>query len=329
MPQPTLSDVHVNVPLTNLSVAFFQEATAFVASRVFPTVPVMKQSDRYYVYNRGDFNRLQMEKRAAGAPAKQSGYKLDNTPSYFCDEWALAKTIPDQVRANADSVLAPDLEATQFLTGQALIARETTWVSNFFTTGKWTSEKAGQASSDSTHVRYWSDPASTPIEDVRAMKQAVQLAGGGFRANKLTLGRPVFDTLLDHPDIVDRIKYGQTSGAPAMANKEILAQILEVEEILIMDAIQNSAGEGLTESNAFIGGKHALLSYSPPSPGLMTPSAGYNFAWIGMYGAGVEGNRIKSYRWELNSGDIVEISAAFDLKQVAADLGGFFYNVIP
>jgi len=48
MPQPTARDVHVNAPLTNISIAFLQTQDSFVASRVFPSIPVTKQSDRYY-----------------------------------------------------------------------------------------------------------------------------------------------------------------------------------------------------------------------------------------------------------------------------------------
>ena len=52
MPQPTASDVHVNMPLTNISVAWMQNQQEFIADRVFPTVPVKHRSDRYYVYDR-------------------------------------------------------------------------------------------------------------------------------------------------------------------------------------------------------------------------------------------------------------------------------------
>ena len=51
MPQPTLQDVHVNRPLTNVSVAYLQEAAGveFVADKAFPAVPVENKSDLYYL----------------------------------------------------------------------------------------------------------------------------------------------------------------------------------------------------------------------------------------------------------------------------------------
>ena len=57
MPQPTQSDLHVNALLTNFSIQFSQPEDGFVAEKVFPFVPVLKQSDRYAVYSRADFNR--------------------------------------------------------------------------------------------------------------------------------------------------------------------------------------------------------------------------------------------------------------------------------
>ena len=52
MPQPTASDVHVNTPLTMISIAFLQDQSEFIADQCFPTVPVQKQSDRFYVYDK-------------------------------------------------------------------------------------------------------------------------------------------------------------------------------------------------------------------------------------------------------------------------------------
>src|SRR5262252_2403780 len=112
MPQPTMSDVHVNALLTDMSAMYSQDQTNFIARDVFPIVPVSKISDRYAVYSRADFNRNQMAKRAPGTTVHNIGYRIDNA-SYLCDVWALGKPIDDQIRANADSVFNLDLEATR------------------------------------------------------------------------------------------------------------------------------------------------------------------------------------------------------------------------
>jgi hypothetical protein len=327
--QPTQGDVHVNTPLTNLSIAFLQNANNFIASRVFPNVPVQKRSDRYFTYDRGQFNRDEMQLRAAGAESAGGGYDIDSTPTYYCQKYALHKDIDDDTRANADAALNLDREAMAWLSHKALIKREKAWVGSYFNAGAWSFGRAGVASNPAvgTSVLKWSDPASTPIEDVRNAKRIV-LESTGYEPNKLTLGKAVYDILLDHPDIIDRLKYGQTAGSPAMANRERLAQLFEVDEILVSSAIENTSQEGLANVHSFIMGKGALLTYSPAAAGLMTPSAGYTFSWTGRYGNGAEGNRVKSYRMENLDSDRVEIEICFDMKKVAADLGFFFDAIV-
>ncbi len=132
--EPSRSDVHVDGPLGNVSVAFMQSQDAFVADKVFPNIPVSHQSDVYYTYPKGEFNRDDMELRAPGTESAGANYRL-GTDTYSAPVRALHKDIADQVRANADSPLSPDREATEFLTQKALINREVNFATNYFTAG--------------------------------------------------------------------------------------------------------------------------------------------------------------------------------------------------
>lgn len=324
--QPSRSDVHVDRPLTNISIAFMQNANNFIADRVFPVIPVAKQSDKYFTYDRGMFNRDEMTLRAPGTESAGATYTL-STASYAADVWALHKDVADQVRSNADTPLQLDREATEFLTVKAMIRKERNWASLYFGTGIWTGERAGVASSPTgSQFLRWDVATSTPIEDVRSGARSVhQLTG--FRPNKMVLGRAVYDALLDHPDIVGRIDRGQTSGT-AIVMRQNLAALFEMDEILVMDSIYNSAVEGATNAHSFIGGKNALLAYAAPSPGIMVPSAGYTFSWSGLLGAGALGTRIKRMRMEHLESDRIEIEMSFDQKLVAADLGYFFLDAV-
>src|SRR5579883_286921 len=331
MPQPTLGDVHVNRPLTNISVAYSQESAGveFVADRAFPAIPVEMKSDLYYTYKRADFNRDEMQQRALATESAGSGYGLDSTGTYSCNVWALHKDVDDQIRANSDTPLSPDRDATIFLTNKALIRRENVWAGTFFKSGVWTGEVAGQATADSTHVMYWDYATSAPITDIRHAKTQMRLNSGGFTANIGVFSRAVFDKLVDHPDFIDRTKYGQTAPNPAMATRRIIAEILELEEVLVMDSVYNTAAEGATESTSFIGGLSAALFYRPRNAGLMTPSAGYTFNWTGLIGTtGGAGLRIKTFRMEHLASDRVEIDSAFDMRVVSKDCGFFFNNII-
>lgn len=328
MTQPTRGDVHVNKPLTNISIAFMQEATNFIADSVFPNIPVAMQSDRYYTYDRGYFNRDEMKERAPGAESQGSGYSLDNTPTYYARVYAFHHDVPDQLRANADSVLSLDADATKLISQKALIKREKLWVAAYFAGGIWTFDYDGVASAPTTaQVLQWNDANSTPIEDVAAAMDLV-LQETGMLPNKLILGRQVWTALKNHPDIIDRVKYGQTAPGTAKMSLQALADLFEVEEIVVMQAIENTAKEGATNVHAFIGGKKALLVYAAPQPGLQVPTAGYTFSWTGLLGAGAMGGRVSKFRMEQLKSDRIEIEMAFDQKKVSADLGFFWDTVV-
>jgi hypothetical protein len=336
MISPTPGDVHVNGTLTNLSLAYVQAETNFVADRVFPNVPVTKQSDIYWVWPRDAWNRDEMKPRAPGAESAGTNFEISRAP-YYAEVQAIHHDIPDQVMANADNPLAYDSAATNLVTRKALIRRETSWINRYFQASRWTLGAQGGGARSANYdpsdvnnntVLYWSNAASTPIEDMRRAMTFVQLRSGGFRPNKLTLARPVADVLFDHPGIIARVNNGSIPGAPAGANAQTLAALLGLDEVLVMDGIVNAAKEGLTESNQFFGGKSALLTYSPAAPTLMTPSAGYTFSWTGYLGMTPNGSRIKRFYLSKEASTRVEAEVAFDQKLTGTDLGFFFSNII-
>lgn len=324
---PTPSDVHVNTLLTNVSISYQQEQTNFIADRAFPIVPVEKQSDLYPEFDRADQNRNSMQKRAPGTESAGDGFRVSTNP-YYCDVFALHKDIDDQTRRNADSVWNLDSAATRFLEGKSLIRREIDFANDFMTTGVWTTVLTGVAATPGANqALQWNDGNSTPIEDVRAMRSAMNLLTG-YKANKLVLGELVYNQLLDHPDIIGRISGGASANQPAIVQRNLLAQLLELEEILVMGSIYNTAKEGQAVSHSRIGGgKSALLLYTPATPSLMTPSAGYTFAWRGYLG-GASAQAIYRFRMDAIKSDRIEIEASYDQKKTGADLGVYFPSIV-
>ncbi len=320
MPQPTASDVHVNAPLTTISVAWMQNQSEFVADKVFPVVNVQKQSDRYYVYDRDNWFRAQAEKRALASESVGSGFTVDNTPTYFADVYAIHKDVDDQIRANQDSVIDIDRDATEFCSRDLMLKKELTWAARYFTTGVWTGSTTG---SDVTPGILWDALGATPIEDLRAELLATKQRTS-FRANKIVMGEEVWSVLQDHPDFLERIKFTQT----AIVVTSLLAAVLGVDEVLIAGGVQNISIEGAAEDMQFIFGKSVLLVYAAPRAGLLTPTGGYTFAWTGLFGAGALGTRTMRFRMEHLKSDRVESEMAYDQKVVAPEMGSFMVGVI-
>ncbi len=315
---PTASDVHVDAILTNLSVRYQQEMPG-IADQVFPRVSVAKQSDKYYIYDLADWNRVSMQVRQPGSESAGAGWRL-STDTYFCDIFALHKDIDDAARANQDQPLDLDRDAVMFLNQQAMLKRDTAWATDYFTTGIWTGSTTG---TDITPGTLWSAANSTPVKDIRAQRRSIRLKTGQM-PNTIVMGGEVWDALCDNADIRDRIKYTQRD----VVTEDIVAQLFQVKKVIVADLMQVTSNEGAgTTTTAAVFGKHLLLCHVPERPGLNIPAAGYTFEWSGQAGS-IGGQRIMTFRMPQLKSDRVEIEACFDQKAVGAQLGVFFSSCV-
>lgn len=315
MPQPPLQSVHVDAILTNMSVAYMQRQDNFIAGKVFPILPVDKKSDLYFSYTKNDWFRDEAQLRAPSTESAGSGYGL-STVQYNCDVFAHHKDVSDQIRANADIPLMMDRDAVEFVTSRLLLRQEIQWCTDYFTTSVWATDK--------TVTHTWDDyTTSDPINDVETGKEAI-LGVTGFEPNTLVLGYQVFRQLKNHPDIVDRYKYTSADAITA----EMIAKIFDIDRILVAKAVKATNHEGATAAYSFTHGKNALLCYSAPAPSLLTPSAGYIFAWRGISEGLGQNIGTKSIPMPWLETTRVEGQIAFDDKVVATDLGYFFSSVV-
>jgi len=117
MPQPDYTQLHINEPLTNVSVAYQQDANNFIADQVFPQVPVDKQGDLYFEYLLEDWIRGQADVRAPGTQSAGGGWDVTNH-SYFAHLLAVHQDIDDQTLQNADAAFNLQSDATQWVTQQ-------------------------------------------------------------------------------------------------------------------------------------------------------------------------------------------------------------------
>jgi len=317
MPQPTASDVHVNQPLTNISVAFLQDQAEFISDKVFPIVPVAKQSDRYFQFTKDQWFRSDAQIRGVSQESAGSGFEIDSTPNYRCDVLAVHKDLDDQIIANQDAPLDLDRAATEFVTRSLMLKKEKDWAAKFFKTSLWT------GATDATPSTKWNAANSTPIKEVRGRITSIHQKTG-YRPNKLILARDVWAAIQDNSDFLDRIAYTATK----IVSTGLLASVLEIDEVLIAGAVHNTAAEKATAVMAHVFTAGALLVYAAPRPSLMMPSAGYTFSWTGYLGASPQGLRISRMRADLLRSDRIEGEMAYDQKVVATDMGAFFYTCL-
>lgn len=332
MANPTQSDLHVSAPLTNISVAYIQSEDTYIADKVFPRVPVQKQSDLYWKYHKSEWRRQDVERRAPSTETPGVGWNV-TTDQYFAHVYGIHKDVDDQLRANADSNFNLDRDATRFITNQLLLKRDQDWISTYFSPGVWDTERAGVASGPTgSQFIQWNESGSDPIGDVtHAVINQRELTG--FAPNTLVMAPRVLHALRHHPDILDRIKYTQRG----IVTEDLLASLFGVKKILISWATQVAGNPSRTQDPnvgddtaeyEFMVGDNALLVYANPQPSLMTPSGGYVFTWNGYLGGNDRGIRVKRFRQEAIASDRIEAEMTYDMKVVSTDVGTFFQNAV-
>ena len=325
MPLLTPSAVHIDQPLSNLTLAYVQEQTNFIADKVFPTIGVQRQSDKYYIYDRAEMNRSgDVKKLAPRTEVNRIGMTVSND-SYFADVFGLGMDFDEQTLANEDAMLEIRAAGAQTIVNRLMIHREEQFADSFFSAGIW--------GTDNTPSNLWSDYTnSTPLTDVTTARRTMQLGSGGFKPNTMVVGKEVRDILVNHPDVLARLNGGATVTNTALITDAKLAEIFEVENFYVMEAVKNGAVEGLAEANAFIGGKNALLVHTPRSAGLMTPAAGLTFAWNNIPSVNNLGVTVESFSDDAlkrqQVAEHIQVKMSYDMKVVGADLGYFFEDVV-
>lgn len=324
---PERKQIHIDKPLTNISVHYAQSASVFIADKVFPVIGVQKQSDTYFVYNRDDFFRDDAQVRAKGTESAGGDYDVEVADPYFARKWAFHMDVTEEDRVNADDPLKPNQDAAEFVTHKLLLKRENIWAQKFFKAGVWGTEIQGVDTTPSgdTQVLQFDKVGADPVRFI-ANASTKMIEATGYKPNTMVLSPYVYNALIANEDILDRIKYTER-GIVAM---ELLASLFGVDQVYVPYAIQNTKGKGQDGQYSFIMGKHALLMYVEKNPGLKKPSAGYTFAWTGLKGAGAIGNRVVRIPmpWLGMDTERIEGEMAFDHKIVGKDLGIFLKDVV-
>lgn len=328
---PTQSDLHVNQPLTNVSVGYVLKSDAFISTKVFPIVNVNKQSDLYWRYSKSDWRRTDVKRRAPSTETPGVGWNV-STDTYFAHVYGVHKDIDDQLRANADSNFKLDADATTFVTNQLLLKRDLDWAATYFRTGVWGQDFTGVGATPGTdEFLQWQLATSDPITQMAGL-QIDFVRDTGFKANTLVIGANVLKALKNHPGIIDRIKYTQKG----IVSTDLIATLFDVDRILVSYAtvasgpnVPDMQAQDAAATYDFIANPNsALLCYTPSSPSLMQPAAGYTFTWNGYLSGNSQGIRIKRFRQENIASDRIEGEMTYDMRVISPDTGVFLKDVV-
>lgn len=319
MAQPNIKEQIVAGPLANVSVQFRNKD--YIADRVFPVLDGADPKAKITVYQKGAWFRDEAGIRAAGTRAKRGGYPLTSM-SIATKEYAFAKEVTDEDRrfANAKGapVVQPEQDAIEYATDKvdlkkeirvASLIKDTTWVD------------ANADGEDAAGL--WSPKGATNtfLADIVTGRKAIQGASG-LDPNTLVVDYATFLALKEVEDIRDKIKY--TKGG--VFGAELLAALLELDEVLVGKAIYSSAKEK-ADGTDFTAARMwevtatkgmGFLFHKAPRLGLKTPTAGMQVRIAYENG---QARRLSTWREKAEHQDVYEVAEETDIVTVSSDLG--------
>ena len=206
--------------LTNMALAYYQNAANYFAKALFPTCPVSLSSDNYYEFSKEDLLRDNWSRKPAYGKVDPTVVGESMKP-YVCQVDQMIMGI-DQIRQTdlsrrqGPTTMQPKQQRVKTIAEQANIHQDRLFAESYFKAGAWKNELSGvDTTSPSTNefIKF-SNANSDPIAFIDSEKTSMNQQTGRM-PNRLGLGINVFNALKVHPAILERVKYGGSTANPA------------------------------------------------------------------------------------------------------------------
>ena len=297
------ASLYTSRQLDNISLAYSNEN--YVAERFFPIVTVKKDTGKITTYAMDNL-RIVEALRSIGSKTNEVGHSVSIGDHYVLKEYALMELVPDEHMEQAEAPIHPKIDATENITERLLVIKESAMATAVSATATMTSNTTLSGTDQ------WSDYTnSDPIGDVKTGKEAVRTASGK-KANTLLLSHNAYIELLDHPDIIDRLKYVKVADKDAA--KAALARIFDLDEVIVGDAQYNNSAEGGTDTLAEIWDKVAIIAYIEKRPTLKSRTLGFTYQMKAP-------RYVDGWRDEDRRGDYIRVTDKFDQQLIDVNCG--------
>ena len=316
---PNVKELMVTGPLQNVSVAYKNKS--YIGDKVFRILDGVDPKAKIAIYSKGAWFRNDAGIRGPGARAKRTGFPID-WANIVTKEYAIASEVTDEDRRFSKSKLAPplqpDQDALEFCADKIDLSKEAR-IAAMITGGTWGDGNVGGEDA----AGLWAPPGATNtfITDIANGTKTIQ-AASGVKPNCLVIDFATYWALKQCAEVLDKIKYTQRG----VLTSELLASLLELDEVLVGGAIVNTAKEnkaGTSFTNKYIwevnaGKGMGFLFYRPEKPGRKVPAPGYQARTAYEDGAA---RRATTWREAAEHQDVYEVAEETDIVLVDAALG--------
>lgn len=261
---------YIDQVLTNISQKHTNDAGDFIARQVFPVITVPKPTGKYWAYNKDNLRAggTNVDLRTGRSKTAEITYGKSLKDFGPLQEHALKDFISVDEYRDTDSPLDVETDVVDNLNEVMLLSEEISLANMLRNTSIVTQNTTLSGTSQ------WNDYAnSSPFADIKAAIQSV--SGATFKSpNTIVFSQDVWLALVDHPDLLDRVKWSNF-GVITEADFLRLFAPYGITRVLVGKAKYDSAVEGQTSALGSVWGKDVILGYITPTPGLRTVNGGY------------------------------------------------------
>jgi len=271
-----------------------------IAHRVLPVLDVASQSGTFGIIPLEELLQHKDTIRAVAGTYARGNWKW-KTGSYATEEHGWEEPVDDRERRMYRNYFKAEVFATaravDFVLRNAemraadLLFNETTWNGSGLTTAVGTE---------------WSNKAAaTPVDDVLAARRKTYEACGLW-PNALIINRYVFQNLRRCAQVIDSVTASGAGSAakPRDITTALLAEVLDVDDVIVAGGAQNTAQEGATPAIAQLwSSEYAMVATVAQTDDVQEPCVGRTFHWGGD-GSDVDAI-VESYREEKVRSEII------------------------
>jgi hypothetical protein len=235
---------------SNMILDYQQDQDAFIADKWIPMAP-MKQIA-------GLIGKMSKENKFTpragtwrpGTTVPTGSIKVDTPIPFACQRYAFQSNLTEDIPYVADEVYNIEAATSRFVSDVLQLNKEMLIADAFFKEDVWGIDMAGvnsgetwspgEITTDETFRRL-NDSDSDPLNLFKDLSLAIKKKVG-VKPNRVVMGEQVFETLRLNPTLISMYRNPQgAEKVPTKLNVEMMAQALDVEEIIIAGAMYNIA----------------------------------------------------------------------------------------
>lgn len=257
--------------LRGISLAYLNEQDSFIAEKIAPEVPVIKESAKIASYG-ADSIRLVNTIRATGANSSQVDLTTSLATHYVLEDHALHDYVSYEDYDNAEDPIDPQADTVEHLTELVTVAKEYSLATAMQATGTYTGGNYVQLSGGNI----WSDYVnSDPFKDMIAGIKKIRDKSMKM-ANTLILPYDTMMTLMYHPKVQDKL--GISVDMTQERLFAVIGKVLGIANVLIARAQYNTAGKGATMALGELWTDCAILTYVEKTPRIKSRTFALTYA---------------------------------------------------